>query len=349
VSRIGLGAMGMSYAYTDSGTDEAESIRTIHRALELGVTFLDTAEVYGPYTNELLVARALKGRREQVVLASKFGFLSHTGRPSGQLDSSSANIRIAVEGSLQRLGTDYIDLYYQHRVDPQVPIEETVGTLAELVNEGKIRHIGLSEAGPETIRRAHAVHPVAAVQTEYSLWSRHPEARVLPVLRELNIGFVPYSPLGHGFLTGKVRTTDDFGDTDWRKNNPRFTGENFRRNLRIADGGPGRSRRGRCDPRAGCSGLAARPGRSHRPDPRNQARGTRRGEHRGRCRDPDRRPDRAAEQPHSRKRRDTWGLRTGPPRTLTTHRTATAKAPATAHTPKQGESLWSTHVWERQD
>jgi aryl-alcohol dehydrogenase-like predicted oxidoreductase len=235
VSRIGLGAMGMSYAYTDSGTDEDESIRTIHRALELGVTFLDTAEVYGPYTNEELVGQALKGRREEVVLATKFGFLSHTGRPSGQLDSSPASIRTAVEGSLKRLGTDYIDLYYQHRVDPQVPIEDTVGTLAELITEGKILHIGLSEAGPETIRRAHAVHPVAAVQTEYSLWSRHPEARVLPVLRELNIGFVPYSPLGHGFLTGKVRSTDDFSDTDWRKNNPRFTGENFQRNLRIAD------------------------------------------------------------------------------------------------------------------
>jgi aryl-alcohol dehydrogenase-like predicted oxidoreductase len=235
VSRIGLGTMGMSHAYTDSGTDEAESIRTIHRALELGVTFLDTAEVYGPYTNEDLVGRALKGRREQVVLATKFGFLSHTGRPFGQLDSSPANIRSAVEGSLKRLGTDYIDLYYQHRVDPQVPIEDTVGALAELVGEGKIRHIGLSEAGPETIRRAHAVHPVAAVQTEYSLWTRDPEAHVLPVLRELNIGFVPYSPLGHGFLTGQIRSTDAFADTDWRKNNPRFTGENFQRNLRLAD------------------------------------------------------------------------------------------------------------------
>lgn len=227
--------MGMSHGYTGSGTDEAESIRTIHRALDLGVTFLDTAEVYGPYTNEVLVGQALKGRREEVVLATKFGFLSHTGRPSGQLDSSPASIRTAVEGSLNRLSTDYIDLYYQHRVDPQVPIEETIGALAELITEGKIRQIGLSEAGPETIRRAHAVHPVAAVQTEYSLWTRDPEARVLPVLRELNIGLVPYSPLGHGFLTGKIRSTAEFDDTDWRKDNPRFTGENFQRNLRVAD------------------------------------------------------------------------------------------------------------------
>ncbi|WP_049566588.1 aldo/keto reductase [Streptomyces sp. SBT349] len=235
VSRIGLGAMGMSTAYAGAGTDEAESIRAIHRALELGVTFLDTAEVYGPYTNEELVGRALRGRREGVVLATKFGFISHTGRPSGQLDSSPAGIRTAVEGSLKRLGTDHIDLYYQHRVDPLVPIEDTTGALAELITQGKIRHIGLSEAGPETIRRAHAVHPVTAVQSEYSLWTRDPEARVLPLLRELNIGFVPYSPLGHGFLTGTIRSTDDFDATDWRKNNPRFTGENFQRNLRIAD------------------------------------------------------------------------------------------------------------------
>jgi aryl-alcohol dehydrogenase-like predicted oxidoreductase len=235
VSRIGLGAMGMSHGYTGSGTDEAGSIRTIHRALELGVTFFDTAEVYGPYTNEVLVGRALKGRRAEVVLATKFGMLSHTGRPSGQLDSSPASVRTAVEGSLKRLGTDYIDLYYQHRVDPQVPIEDTVGALAELVTEGKVRHIGLSEAGPETIRRAHAVHPVAAVQSEYSLWTRDPQARVLPLLRELNIGFVPFSPLGRGFLTGKIRSTDAFADTDWRRSSPRFTGENFQRNLRIAD------------------------------------------------------------------------------------------------------------------
>ncbi|MFC4502492.1 MULTISPECIES: aldo/keto reductase [Streptomyces] len=235
VSRIGLGAMSMSHAYTGAGSDDAESIRTIHRALDLGVTLIDTAEVYGPYTNEELVGRALKGRRDQVVVATKFGFMSHTDHGAGALDSSPQNIRIAVEGSLKRLGTDYIDLYYQHRVDPDTPIEETVGTLAELVEEGKVRHIGLSEAGVETIRRAHAVHPITALQSEYSLWTRDPEPEVLPTLRELGVGFVPYSPLGHGFLTGQIRSTDDFADDDWRKNNPRFTGENFQRNLRLAD------------------------------------------------------------------------------------------------------------------
>ncbi|QJT06197.1 aldo/keto reductase [Streptomyces asoensis] len=235
VSRIGLGAMSMSHAYTGAGSDDAESIRTIHRALDLGVTLIDTAEVYGPYTNEELVGRALKGRRDQAVVATKFGVMSHTDQGAGALDSSPQNIRIAVEGSLKRLDTDYIDLYYQHRVDPDTPIEETVGTLAELVAEGKVRHIGLSEAGIETIRRAHAVHPITALQSEYSLWTRDPEPEVLPVLRELGIGFVPYSPLGHGFLTGRIRSTDDFADDDWRKNNPRFTGENFQRNLRLAD------------------------------------------------------------------------------------------------------------------
>jgi aryl-alcohol dehydrogenase-like predicted oxidoreductase len=236
VSRIGLGAMSMSgYYNTGAGSDDAESIRTIHRALDLGVTHLDTAEVYGPYTNEELVGRALKGRRDQVVVATKFGLVSHSGGGPGVLDSSPANIRAAIEGSLKRLGTDYIDLYYQHRVDPNTPIEDTVGALAELVAEGKVRHIGLSEAGVETIRRAHAVHPVAALQTEYSLWTRDPEAELLPLLRELDIGFVPYSPLGHGFLTGKIRSTDDFADDDWRKTNPRFTSENFQRNLRIVD------------------------------------------------------------------------------------------------------------------
>ncbi len=235
VSRIGLGTMGMSFAYTGAGTDDAESIRTIHRALDLGVTLIDTAEIYGPFTNEELLGRAIKGRRDEVVLATKFGMLSHAGGGPGTLDSSPANIRTAVEGSLTRLGTDHIDLYYQHRVDPNTPIEDTVGALAELVAEGKVRHIGLSEAGVTTIRRAHAVHPVTALQSEYSLWTRDPEASVLPLLRELRIGFVPYSPLGHGFLTGKIRSTEQFDATDFRATNPRFTGENLGRNLSIAD------------------------------------------------------------------------------------------------------------------
>ncbi len=235
VSRIGLGTMGMSFAYTGAGADDAESIRTIHRALDLGVTLVDTAEIYGPFTNEALVGRAIKGRRDEVVLATKFGMFSHAGGGAGTLDSSPANIRTAVEGSLRRLGTDRIDLYYQHRVDPHTPIEHTVGTVAELVAEGKVRHIGLSEAGVATIRRAHAVHPVTALQSEYSLWTRDPELAVLPLLRELRIGFVAYSPLGRGFLTGKIRSTEQLDATDFRATNPRFTGENFQRNLSIAD------------------------------------------------------------------------------------------------------------------
>jgi aryl-alcohol dehydrogenase-like predicted oxidoreductase len=225
--------MSMSGYYNIGEGSDAESIRTIHRALDLGVTHVDTAEIYGPYTNEELVGRAIKGRRNQVVLATKFGIVSHSGGGPGNLDSSPANIRPAIDGSLKRLGTDYIDLYYQHRVDPRTPIEETVGALARLVAEGKVRHIGLSEAGPATIRRAHAVHPIAALQTEYSLWTRDPETELLPLLRKLGIGFVPYSPLGHGFLTGKIRSPDDLAAGDWRKTNPRFTGENFQRNLRI--------------------------------------------------------------------------------------------------------------------
>ncbi len=235
MARVGLGAMGMSAAYTGAGTDDAESIRTIHRALGLGVTLIDTAEIYGPFTNEELVGRAVKEHRDDVVLATKFGFVSHAGGRPWALDSSPANVRTAVEGSLRRLGTDRIDLCYQHRVDPSTPIEDTVGALAELVAEGKVRHIGLSEAGPDTIRRAHAVHPVTAVQSEYSLWTRDPELKVLPVLRELGIGFVPYSPLGRGFLTGAIRSTDDFADTDTRKRNPRFADDNFQRNLRAVD------------------------------------------------------------------------------------------------------------------
>jgi len=236
VSRIGLGAMGMSHGYTGAGSDDTESIRTIHRALDLGVTFIDTAEIYGPFVNEELVGRALKGRRDGVVLATKFGLVSHAGEGAWNLDSSPANIRTAVEGSLRRLGTDYIDLYYQHRVDPDTPIEETVGALAELVADGKVCHIGLSAAAANTIRRAHAVHPVTALQSEYSLWTRDLEAEILPALRELGIGLVPFSPLGRGFLTGTIRSPEQFADDDdFRKTNPRFTGENFRRNLRIAD------------------------------------------------------------------------------------------------------------------
>jgi aryl-alcohol dehydrogenase-like predicted oxidoreductase len=235
VGRIGLGAMGMSTAYTGAGSDDAESIRTIHRALDLGVTLIDTAEIYGPFVNEELVGRAIKDRRDEVVLATKFGMVSHAGAGPGALDSSPANVRTAVEGSLKRLDTDHIDLYYQHRVDPNTPIEDTIGVLAELVAAGKIRHIGLSEAGVNTIRRANAVHPITALQSEYSLWTRDPEAETLPLLRELGIGFVPYSPLGRGFLTGAIRSVDDLADTDMRKDNPRFVGENFARNLAAAD------------------------------------------------------------------------------------------------------------------
>jgi len=235
VSRIGLGAMSMSGYYNIGEGSDAESILAIHRALDLGVTHLDTAEIYGPFINEELVGRAVRGHRDKVVLATKFGIVSHAAGGPGVLDSSPANIRTAVEGSLRRLGTDYVDLYYQHRVDQKTPIEDTISALSKLVTEGKVRHIGLSEAGPATIRRAHAVHPVTALQTEYSLWSRDPEAELLPLLRELGIGFVPYSPLGHGFLTGKIRLPDDLAAADWRKTNPRFTGENFQRNLRIVD------------------------------------------------------------------------------------------------------------------
>jgi len=235
VGRIGLGCMGMSFAYAGAGSDDAESVRTIRRALDLGVTLVDTAEVYGPYTNEELVGRAIEGRRDEVVLATKFGFISHANGGPGTLDSTPANIRLAVEGSLRRLGTDHIDLYCQHRVDPATPIEDTVGALAELVAEGKVRHIGLSEAWVGTIRRAHAVHPVTALQSEFSLWTRDPQADVLPVLAELGIGFVPYSPLGRGFLTGAIRSVDDIGEGDSRKDNPRFVGGHFEHNRRIVD------------------------------------------------------------------------------------------------------------------
>ncbi len=236
VSRIGLGAMTMAGTYTSEGAlDNAESIRTIHRALELGVTHIDTAEIYGPFLSEEIVGQAIKGRRDQVRIATKFGLVSHSGGGPGVIDSSAANVKAAVEGSLKRLGTDHIDLYYQHRIDRDTPIEETAGAVADLIAEGKVLHFGLSEASPETIRRAHAVQPVSALQTEYSLWTRDVEAEILPLLRELGIGFVPHSPLGHGLLTGQIRSVDDFADDDWRKTTPRFTGENFRRNLAIVD------------------------------------------------------------------------------------------------------------------
>ncbi|HOY81165.1 MAG TPA: aldo/keto reductase [Rhodoglobus sp.] len=234
VSRIGLGCMGMSHLYTGHSRDEASSIRTIHRALDLGVSHIDTAELYGPFTNEELVGRALVGRRDSVVLATKFGLMSHVGN-AGPVDSSAASIRIAVEGSLTRLQTDHIDLYYQHRVDPAVPIEDVIGTLSELIAEGKIRHIGLSEAGRETIRRAHAVHPIAALQSEYSLWSRDADDGTLDLLRELGIGFVPYSPLNRGLLAGTLRTRDQLEETDWRLTNPRFLPGAIESNVAIVE------------------------------------------------------------------------------------------------------------------
>ncbi|MEN5169037.1 aldo/keto reductase [Brevundimonas pondensis] len=232
VSAVGLGCMGMSAFY--GGADEAQSIAVIHRALDLGVTLFDTAEMYGPHTNEVLVGKALKDRRDKAFIATKFG-INRQPDGSAVTDGSPANVRRAVEGSLSRLGVDHIDLYYQHRIDPNTPIEETVGAMAELVKEGKVRFLGLSEAAPATLRRAHAVHPITALQTEYSLWSRDPEDELLGVVRELGIGFVPYSPLGRGFLSGDIKSIDDLAPDDFRRTNPRFAGDNFQKNLDLVD------------------------------------------------------------------------------------------------------------------
>ena len=232
VSALGLGCMGMSEFYGDR--DDAESVATIHRALDLGVTLFDTSDAYGPHTNEQLVGRAVADRRDQVLLATKFGLVRDPDDPTARgVNGRPEYVRQAAEGSLQRLGVDHIDLYYQHRVDPDTPIEETIGAMAELVQEGKVRYLGMSEAGPETLRRANAVHQITALQTEYSLWSRDPGDEILPTCRELGIGFVAYSPLGRGFLTGAIQSVDDLAQDDYRRSSPRFQGENFDRNLEL--------------------------------------------------------------------------------------------------------------------
>lgn len=233
VSALGLGCMGMSAFY--GATDRDQSLATLDRALELGVTLFDTAEMYGPHANEELLGQAFAGRRDRVFLATKFGIGYNADRTALAVDGSPANVRRAIEGSLKRLKTDHVDLYYLHRVDPDTPIEETVGAMAELVQEGKVRFLGLSEAAPDTLRKAHAVHPITALQTEYSLWSRDPEDEILGVCEELGVGFVPYSPLGRGFLSGQITSIEDLAADDFRRSNPRFMGENFQRNLDLVE------------------------------------------------------------------------------------------------------------------
>ena len=234
VSAIGLGCMGMA-AFYGQGLDEDQATAVIHRALDLGITLFDTAEMYGPHTNEVQVGRALADRRDKAFVATKFGIGYNADRTAMKVDGSPANVRRAIEGSLKRLNMDHVDLYYLHRVDPDTPIEETVGAMAELVTEGKVRFLGLSEAAPETLRKAHATHPITALQTEYSLWSREPEEEILATVRELGIGFVPYSPLGRGFLSGDIRSIEDLAADDFRRTNPRFMGENFQKNLDLVE------------------------------------------------------------------------------------------------------------------